>query len=192
MRKVVDKMGEEKGVEYYDKVFEESEKYAVPPRDSIYYPLWKFGLIEIKKNERILELGCGTGQFAKLALDEGYRYVRGVDFSPVAIEKAKEITGREDLFICADIFDLDIEHDGVVVMFEVLEHVERDRELLKTWRNNHVIFSVPSFDSEGHVRFFHSMKEVEERYSDCCWVYAITRINVNGADIYLVNANTKG
>lgn len=45
---------------------------------------------------RVLELGCGVGRFSRWAAGQGKRVV-GVDFSPVAIEKARRVPSSAEL-----------------------------------------------------------------------------------------------
>jgi hypothetical protein len=53
----------------------------------------------------------------------------------------------------------------VYIVLEVLEHIEQDREIISSiMGNKEVIFSVPNFDSFGHVRFFRDENQVKERY----------------------------
>ncbi len=65
----------------------------------------------------ILEVGCGTGRLAKTFLDLGARHYIGLDFSSVALIKAKELGFRAGLssrteFILASATDLpDLDFD---------------------------------------------------------------------------------
>lgn len=53
-------------------------------------------------------------------------------------------------------------------LLEVLEHLDKDIEIiLKIKRNTKVYFSVPNFNSEGHVRVFKNENDIVERYKDC-------------------------
>lgn len=163
-------MGEEKDAKFYNDKYASSREYHKAPYDCVYYDLWCEILKNIKRGEKILDVGCGPGQFAKLALDKGHNYVRGVDFSIVSVDMARmnnpSIGGR---FLVMDIMDDDVfnvDHD-VVVFCEVLEHITKDIELLKkVMHGKHVIATVPSYDSAGHVRFFASLDDVKKRYGD--------------------------
>jgi ubiquinone/menaquinone biosynthesis C-methylase UbiE len=59
---------------------------------------------------RTLELGCGTGTFSVYLAGQGFR-ATGVDFSPIAIRKAKEraaSAGVSAEFIVGDVTDLGV------------------------------------------------------------------------------------
>jgi SAM-dependent methyltransferase len=56
---------------------------------------------------RALDLACGEGQNAIWLASRGWRVV-GVDFSPIAIDKARARAAREDLdveFVCSDLLE---------------------------------------------------------------------------------------
>ena len=64
-----------------------------------------------------LELGCGVGRFSRYAAQQGLR-VTGVDFSPVAIDKARENAAQDPLppsFVISDVTRL----DGISGPFDV-------------------------------------------------------------------------
>ena len=58
---------------------------------------------------RCLELGCGVGRLSRFMAQQGLA-VTGVDFSPVAIAKARERVAKDDRqpeFLVGDVADLD-------------------------------------------------------------------------------------
>src|SRR3954464_15930672 len=62
-----------------------------------------------RPGQSILELGCGVGRFARRLARQGHR-VLGVDFSPVAIEKARaSVAGdsQQPDFVVGDVTKLD-------------------------------------------------------------------------------------
>lgn len=155
------------GATYYDDKYETSASYAQNYRDSHYYPQWvqvEFLLREFK-DQHILDLGCGPGQFAEMLADMGYPHYLGFDFSEVAIAKAKS---RADYpFLVADLYGDDIQNAtfDVAVCLEVLEHLDRDQEVVaKIPEGSYCIFSVPNFDDPGHVRWFRNEYQVRKRF----------------------------
>jgi len=54
----------------------------------------------IRKNESVLELGCGLGYEAELLSDDGFD-IMALDKEPKVIEKARARTGK-DIFLCCD------------------------------------------------------------------------------------------
>lgn len=63
-------------------------------------------LVGMSGVSRVLELGCGVGRFSAWAAGQGRR-VTGVDFSPVAIERAKKRGSTAD-FQVGDVTKLDM------------------------------------------------------------------------------------
>ena len=126
--------------EIYDHMFAKggySGVYDLPLNKSWYYPLYKKTFSEVQKlnGNKILEVGCGTGAFAELVLKKGYQY-KGFDFSKVAIKKASERTGTPDLFYQGDALNLSsypAAYD-ILVCTEMLEHIEKDREVISLWK----------------------------------------------------------
>jgi 2-polyprenyl-3-methyl-5-hydroxy-6-metoxy-1,4-benzoquinol methylase len=103
---------------------------------------------------KCLEIGCGAGDLCATLHDLGYS-VKGIDSSEEAIRVCREL--HEDIwqsgrisFACESIYDL---HDtfDIILMFEVLEHIEDDRaalarvyELLKP--SGRIVLSVPAHE----------------------------------------------
>ena len=158
---------------YYDEVFGESQEYAKEVEDSVFRNMWDEAVNRINNGgyARILDMGCGPGQFAEYLIQRcpSIEYT-GVDFSKIAINAAKERCPSV-IFIEADIFQTDILEKGeydLVVALELLEHLENDLALLnKIPVGKKVMFSVPNSDAFAHVRFFPNEEAVTDRYSLC-------------------------
>jgi len=158
--------------EYYDDVFERQEAYRCPPEESHYYPLWLAVLSLIKDPVRILDVGCGPGQFAALCAGEGHEYV-GLDWSQVAIEIGREGPGEFHL--------VDLQQDrthfkddyDVATFIEFLEHVPDDLEILADVpQGRTVILTVPDYPGAEHFRFFSDLDQVTHRYQSLITVAA--------------------
>lgn len=151
--------------EYYDDVFSKSEKYRCPPEDAPYYILWT-GILDrlIKDPVKILDVGCGPGQFAILCARAGHEYV-GLDWSRVAIEAGKKGPGE---FYLVDVTQDRAHFKGdydVATFIEFLEHVPNDLEILADVPQGRIIIlTVPDFPSKEHFRFFADMDQVIHRY----------------------------
>ncbi|MEI7451812.1 MAG: class I SAM-dependent methyltransferase [Candidatus Falkowbacteria bacterium] len=107
----------------------------------------------IDKNDNVLEIGCGSGNFFNNI--ECKKYL-GLEFSEKAVEKAK-LSGinvvKQDLnnFVC-----INDESYDVVCFFQTLEHIDNPnlfiKDSLSVLRDGgYLIFSVPSND--GFLRF---------------------------------------
>jgi len=82
----------------------------------------------IKKTDRILDQGCGTGRYSFTLYKLGYENIVGMDFSPKLLEIAKENAKKlnyEIKFVEGDIRNMPFK-DGsfdVVISAGVIEHV---------------------------------------------------------------------
>jgi 2-polyprenyl-3-methyl-5-hydroxy-6-metoxy-1,4-benzoquinol methylase len=162
-------VGAERSSRWYDKKFSATRTYHVPYQDSPYYFLWSVIVDRLRRDgvKGVLEIGCGTGQLAAFLLDQGIEAYVGMDFSPKAIEYAREAApaGR---FIVDDARTSTIyaqEQHDVLICTEVLEHIGDDLSVVRSFRpETRCLFSVPSYNSEGHVRFFSDAAAVKQRY----------------------------
>ncbi len=162
--------GREQAAGYYDSMYGESSEYARAYHESKYYFIWTVIVdrVRARPGSRVLEVGCGTGQLAQFLVDQGVQRYVGFDFSGTAIEKAnaKQIanaTFHHDDALTTDLHERE-DHDTVICT-EVLEHVERDLDVLARIRpGTRCICTVPNFPYESHVRCFADDREVIDRY----------------------------
>ncbi|HEV7843501.1 MAG TPA: methyltransferase domain-containing protein [Pyrinomonadaceae bacterium] len=82
---------------------------------------------------RVLDVGCGNGSQLSLPLARGGFRLKGVDTDARSIAHANRLAdglGRAE-FVCARVEDLPVEElFEVVILSEVLEHLENPREML--------------------------------------------------------------
>ena len=159
--------GKEQPAKFYSTVFRSDHDYHGHYSNSRYYGLHKriYDLLTCGQDARILELGCGPGQFAHFLQDEGFTNYLGIDFSDVAIEMARLKSEQE--FRVGDIFAFDYDNEpyDVVVLLEVLEHLNKDVELIRKIRTGAwIVLSVPTFGASSHVRIYVSAEQIIERY----------------------------
>ncbi len=158
--------------------------FDLPYRRSPYFPLFRAVARQVRRNRgaKLLEVGCGTGTFAHYLFDSfrSIPYV-GFDFSPVAVEKAKQRTGRQDCFFVGDATSRETYRNrdyNTIVCTEVLEHLENDLGVVQSWAGgSECICSVPNYDADTHVRHFKNEAEVRERYSPLIDIRAVQRLN---------------
>ena len=70
----------------------------------------------------------------------------------------------------------------------MMEHIDDDLKVLsRIKKNSNILFSVPNFYSDGHVRWFNSRLEVIERYRKYVEFEDILSFNIGGVSkIFLV------
>jgi len=125
--------------------------------------------VEQVKPESVLEIGFGGGDLIRILNERGYRGA-GIDFSEeackhlIAQHEGRKLNFRIEARSESDL-DARGEKYGLVMAFEVLEHIEDDLEALKRWRNlvsdgGRLLLSVPAHAKDyndedraaGHVR----------------------------------------
>jgi len=90
--------------------------------------------LELKKGDKILEIGCGNGYYLNLLnkLDLGFE-LWGIDCDKVALKDAKKFIGDNSVkLILGDGGKLPFKNSSFnrVIMSEVIEHVEDERRVL--------------------------------------------------------------
>jgi 2-polyprenyl-3-methyl-5-hydroxy-6-metoxy-1,4-benzoquinol methylase len=185
----------EKNVHFYNQAYLQGGIYHMHYTDSPYYAIWMRALEIIREinNPEIIEIGCGSGQFANLLFDHGIDQYRGIDFSEEAIRLAKRTNDR-----FADKFSVDNAYTSqifqsrynTVILFEVLEHLLEDITVINRARaGSKVFFSVPNFDSESHVRFFRHQNDIVNRYGDFLKIDDIFSFRISKRNaLFLVNS----
>lgn len=156
--------------------------------ESVYYNSWKQAisyLTFLSRDIPIIDIGCGVGQFANMLFDQGFNNYHGLDFAEEAIAVAKQTNPKfQDKFMVGDafkssVFELDYE---LVILFEILEHLNEDLKLLgKIKPGRKVLFSVPNFPDNNHVRYFSSIEQVIDRYSKSVEILDAKTINLNNS-----------
>jgi trans-aconitate methyltransferase len=191
-------MGAEKGASYYDSIYRARARNGVydacPLQTQFYGELWSVAAKLVPQGKKVIDIGCGPGEFASVfRISRTEEYI-GYDFSSAAIEvaSARELVSCD--FIIGDVRRArETESHGVCyVCLEVLEHIEEDKELLRALSTeNPLIISVPTFDSAGHVRWFATCDDVIARYRPIFPnIKHAHTINVkNGHKLFILTAN---
>lgn len=160
--------------EWYDTAMTEPESPAMLPlEDSPWLGMYSALATMIEPNEDVVDLGCGTGRFLELLRVRGHHApLMGVDWSAAALkEAAGYVQPRGKIaFRHQDLREWQPEPDRagntVYVCSEVLEHLADDLGLVRQVPPGHrLLFTVPNFDSESHVRTFRRVGDLWERYA---------------------------
>ena len=160
-------MNREEELQYYNKTYATSSEYRKEPEQSRYYPVWKTILNMLSKEETIIEVGCGSGQLAKLLIKNGFNYCFGFDYSHEAIEIARTINQQRQRFIVRDVYNIKKPLDAdTVICTEVLEHLDDDFHVINILSpGTRFIFSVPNFWYKTHKRVFADSSQIAQRYN---------------------------
>jgi len=176
-------MGIEQDKYFYNKFYSKSDVYRMEPEKIIYFPIWRDCADYVcKLNPSIVvDLGCGPAHVAKILsnnMSSGLEKYIGYDFSDVAINMARNnIDNDKFVFEVQDLsdFDFTVGDNTLYIANEFFEHINNDINILeRIKKGSGIVFSVPSFNSQGHVRFFKYIEEIKDRYKD---VIDITEYN---------------
>lgn len=172
-------MSSEKDHQFYNKIYESAEDYQSHYKNTVYYVMWTQAIQMLKALEspRILEVGCGAGQFAHYLFDEGFRNYHGFDFSAEAIKIAQKRVAQS--FAVGDAYDpVAYTFDyNVVIAQEILEHLQDDLAVFAQIKpGSQVIFSLPLFDHVAHFRWFIRPREIEKHYFPVVDLQKIVRV----------------
>ncbi len=125
------------GNELDEKAIEDLYKYYSPTGISNYLsPVTKLsyerllaGFEKYRKNNRLIDVGCGAGHFMQCAAEKDWR-ADGTEISDEAIEIAR---GKRQNIIKGDIASLDLEKEkyDVATLFELMEHAVNPEGIIK-------------------------------------------------------------
>lgn len=182
----------EKPQAWYDEEYLRQTAYQRHYTESGYYFLWTVIADRLVRcgARKIVDVGCGSGQFALLLADKGIPGYLGIDLSAEAIRLARQ-NCPDYRFVVADVFQGDLleeEDYDCFVSLECLEHVEGDLQLIEKVRTGtRCFFTVPNFPYVSHVRHFGEEKEVLDRYRPLFEDLVVTTFleNSNGKKYFL-------
>ena len=199
-------MGELRDAKWYDDVYSSSPMYTDAKAEDLEYwwALWSevARIAHHLQPDTVCDLGSGPGFFLA-ALERcgwlGTQYT-GLDFSEVAValsrQRAKTIVPHKMPRVRYEVADLrtcDIPAADLYVCTETLEHVEDDIGLLRRLHpGSLVLFSVPNYDSEGHVRWFPDLVVTVAHYGQAVDIEQAKTMEVGDKLFHVVMGKTRG
>jgi trans-aconitate methyltransferase len=156
--------------QWYDKMLPGSRALA-PLEESSALPVYEAARALVPAGMPVIDLGCGTGRFAELLRRRGHGGAyRGYDFAEAVVAEASSYcVDIAFVFAVADVREWehgpDLPDVCCYVMLEVLEHLDDDVGAVERVPPGcPVVFSVPNFWSESHVRRYMQPRHVFDRY----------------------------
>lgn len=158
-----------KEAEWYNEVLPDCWG-IVPLDESPALPTYEAAASLLWTGRPVVDLGCGTGRFAELLHRRGFTEYVGFDFAEDVVAEAERYCTAPGFEFYVDDLRYMIFHTGRpvnYVLLEVLEHLDDDLGLLRRLpASASVVFSVPTFESESHVRTFPEVHDAVSRYDD--------------------------
>jgi len=109
------------------------------------------------KGKRVLDVGCGTGNFANEVSKKGAKYVLGIDYAEEAIKIAEKNNKKKNLkFKKLDVKELNEKFD-VIVSIGTIEHMDEPIKIIKKLKsclnkNGKIILTTPNWTNpRGYV-----------------------------------------
>ena len=158
-------MGTEMKEEGYNAAYHRA-KYLAYYKDTRWYPRFKLTAARINKDERILEIGCGTGQLANLLFDQDKTNYIGYDFSEVGIKQCHNLGLYPMIFKIGNAYDPELYKDyDVLLCCETLEHVKDLDVLENVEKGKKIVLSLPDFPAPNHLFHITSEEQLKQHYN---------------------------
>lgn len=171
--------------EFYDLAMTMPGEPAMEPLEaSPWRKLYEAAAAWIDPDDHVVDLGCGTGRFAECLRRNGHGRYTGLDFSYACLLECKAYVPRRDRDTAwhADFEQADLrtwkppeQRPGgtVYTCLETLEHLAEDIDLIRRIPVGHeLIFSVPNYGSQAHLRVFQNVSDAWRRYDGLLWFRA--------------------
>jgi ubiquinone/menaquinone biosynthesis C-methylase UbiE len=131
--------------------------------------------MNISKNNKILDIGCGGGEFIKI-LSKKYRRIKifGIDISEDAIEIATKNNGNENIsFIKSDIGKMPFENNyfDIITAFQTYYHWDNIKnnlkEIYRILNNNGIlIIAAEIYKVNYHMTEYRKEEEIKKLFTE--------------------------
>jgi len=115
-----------------------------------------FFIKKISRDERILDVGCGTGFTANLVADKA-KFVLGIDIRKNIVYNCNKVYRKENLkFQSKDLVDFNKDDNfDTIIIGNVLEHIDDRKAFLKQCSKvaKKILITVPAFDRDWIVPY---------------------------------------
>ena len=157
------------------------------------------------KKARILELGCGMGEFFYFCKKEGYKNYKGIDASAENVRYIKKNLGKNSNISVCDIFDYlneghNAEKYDVIVLNDVIEHLTKpeifdllDRVYSNLNKGGVFLVKTPNMANPfvaaagRYIAFDHEIGFTEYSMNQILHTTGFSDIKIIGTDIYVFN-----
>ncbi len=183
-----------------------TESHNRPKEFEIQYKYFKLNYLKympLDKNCKILDLGCGMGQFLDFCIKQGYKNCEGVDISRENVNYLKKMFGSKvSVFEASAVDYLENKHDDydAIVFNDVIEHLSK-KEIFETLdiikralKPGGVCFiktpnmANPYVSTVGrYIDITHEVGFTEISMRQVLRAIGFVRIEVIGTDIYVLN-----
>ena len=159
----------EMDAKWYDQAYalQEAHHYRGHYSGSPFKDMWEYLCKDLEPENKILDIGCGTGQLGHLLADKGIKNYIGFDFSSFAIETARKLSPGINFQVGDALTTPLLESDyDTVVSSEFIEHLNDDLKALERIKPGTMChISTSNLACENHVRWFETADQIKERYS---------------------------
>lgn len=124
----------------------------------------------IKETDYVLDLGCHYGHITSSIANKA-QYVVGIDYDNIAIENAKKLYSKENLFFVCDEVSNYLTNNSqkfdVLILSHILEHIDNPESLILRCKPfvKYIYIEVPDFD-KSYLNQYRSDMKLDLIYTD--------------------------
>lgn len=141
-------------------------------------------LEQYRKNNTLLDIGCGEGQFLSAAEELNWQ-AKGIELAPYAVEICQKFDIQA---VCGNFLQTDFRNDyyDIITMLDVLEHLTQPREfLIKAYnllrKGGALLFTTPNFNCLNRLLLQRNWRWIHKEHLFYFTPYTIKKLikNIN-------------